>query len=69
MSCSRADVLSALRAYGRPVTPMNLAIEMGRSPLHVANVLRVLYFMNKADRSLIYGYRRRYQYCAKGLHS
>jgi hypothetical protein len=69
LSCTRAEVLSALRQYGRPVTPMNLAVEMGRSPTHVASVLRVLYFMNKVDRVPIYGYRRRYHYAAKELAS
>jgi hypothetical protein len=50
MSCSRAEVLTALRQSRRALTPYNLAIMMNKSPIQVGNVLRVLYFMGKAER-------------------
>ena len=67
MSCTRADVLTALRRFKRPVRAIDLAVEMGCSPYNVGNILRVLYFMNKADRQLIG--KRRYVYIAKDLQS
>ena len=68
MSCSRAEVLSALRAYGRPVWPMDLAVMMGRSPQRVAAVLRVLYFMDKIDRTK-HPTKKRYMYRPKELNA
>jgi hypothetical protein len=69
MSLTRAQVLTALREYGQPVTPVGLASLMHRSPGRISSLLSLLYFKDLIERLPHPAYRARFVYRAKGLQS
>ena len=69
MSTTRGEVLTALREWGRPVTPTGLASFMGRSPQRVSTTLTALYARDLVDRFPHQFYRNRYIYRSKAISS
>lgn len=69
MSTTRAQVLTALREWGHPITTRGLASVMDRPAHTVRNTLRLLYFMDRVDRFPNPMYPTRFIYRAKELHA
>lgn len=71
MSLTRAQVLTALREYGQPITPTGLAAVMHSRSRAVSDVLQKLAFKDQVDRRPhpFPSYRAPYVYVAKGLQS